>query len=84
MTRRRKLLLWSGLCLSLPGAAYAGLGVVYFAWLEGLRQWPIGRAGLLSFGALVLVILCVGTFVYCLVSLSKHADRPGNKAQGAA
>lgn len=83
VTWRRKVILWLCLCLTLPGAAYAGLAVVYFAWLEEVRQWPAGRAGALSFAALVLSIFCVGLFVYCLVSLIKHAKRPGEKGQCA-
>lgn len=83
MTRRRKVILWLGLCLSLAGAAYAGLGFVYFAWLEGLHQWPAGRAGVFAVGALALGILCAGLFSYCLVSLVRNALREKSENQAA-
>lgn len=54
MTRRRRLILWVGLCLSLPATAYAALGIVYFVWLESLTQWPAHSAAVLAFALLAL------------------------------
>lgn len=81
--RRRKALLWLGLCLSVPGAAYASLGVVYFAWLAGLQQ-ASESAGVFAVGALVLALVCAGTFVGCLVALVRDARRAGAARRGAA
>jgi hypothetical protein len=77
MTRRRKAILWLGLCLSLPGAAYAILGFVYFTWLGGLQQGSASNAGLFAAGAMVLAALCAGIFLYCLVALIRHAFQSG-------
>jgi len=84
MTKRHKVILWLGLCLSLPGAAYASLGFVYFTWLEDLQQWPAGRAGAFAFAALALGILCAGTFLHCLVSLIKNARRRADPEEQSA
>ncbi len=73
----RQVLLWLGLVLSLPGAAYASLGFVYFMWLEGVQQWPAGRAGVFAWGALTLAVLCAGLFIYCAVSLTRLARKHG-------
>lgn len=78
MTRNRKLILWLGLCLSLLAAAYAALGVVYFAWLEGVTQGGLHSAAALALAALALAAVCAGVFIYCLVSLINGA---GNKAR---
>lgn len=75
MTIRRKMILWPGLCLSLPGAAYASLGFVYFMWVEGLQQPSVVSPGLLAFGSLALAVLCAGAFVYCLLALIMTARR---------
>jgi hypothetical protein len=75
MTRRRKLILWLGLCLSLPATAYAALGVVYFVWLESLMQWPAHSAAVVAFALLALAVLCAGVFIYCLASLIKAVNR---------
>jgi len=79
MTRRRKAILWIGLCLSVPGLAYASLGFVYFVWLEGLQQGPAGSAGLLALVALALAVLCAGVFIYCLIGLIRNAPSAGQK-----
>ena len=79
MTRRRKATLWLGLCLSLPGAAYAFLGFVYFVWLGGLQQAPAGRAGIFALVALGLGFVCAGAFVYCLLALCRNPHRVDRK-----
>lgn len=81
MTKPRKFILWLGLCLSLPAAAYASLGFVYFVWLEGVQRWPAGRAGVFAWGALALGVLCAGLFLHCLVALIRNARRadPDNR-----
>ena len=75
MTRRRKTILWLGLCLSLPGAAYASLGFVYFMWLGDLQQGPAGSAGMFAFGSVALAVACAGIFIHCLLSLVRSARR---------
>lgn len=76
MTRQRKAVLWFALCLSLPGAAYASLGVVYFVWLGGVQQQSARTAGVFAIGALALAVLCAGLFLYCLLALVRNARRP--------
>lgn len=75
MTRRRKAILWLGLCLSLPGAAYASLGFVYFMWLDGLQQGPAGGAAVLAFGSAALAVACAGMYIHCQLSLIRNARR---------
>lgn len=75
MTAGRKAILWLGLCLSLPGAAYASLGFVYFMWYGGLQQGPAGGASVLAFGSLALAVACAGLFVRCLLSLIRDWRR---------
>ena len=83
MSRRRKVTLWLGLCLSLPAAAYASLGFVYFVWLEGMKQWPTGQANLMALGALAFAVTCGGVFIYCLVSLIREAAEAHREKQRA-
>jgi len=75
MTKRRKILLWLGLILSLPATFYAGTSVVFYAWLNAAEpeRWPVDRAALWSYSALAFTVLFIGLFVYCLVLLIKEA-----------
>lgn len=75
MTRRRKAILWLGLALSFPAAAYASLGFVYFMWLDGLQHGPAGSAAVFAFGSLALAVACAGMFVHCLLALIRNARR---------
>lgn len=75
MTRQRKAMLWLGLCLSLPGGAYASLGFVYFMWYGGVQQGPAGGAAAFAFGSLALAVACAGLFIHCLLSLIRNARR---------
>lgn len=83
MPKRRKLILWLGLCASVPGAAYASLAFVYFVWLEGIQESAGGKAGVFALGALAFGVLCAGVFIHCLVSLIKNARHAGRNGQGA-
>jgi hypothetical protein len=77
MSKRRKILTWLGLVLSLPAASYAGVSVIYYAWLNAAEpeRWPSERAGLWSGAAAVLALLFLASFVYCLASLIGEANR---------
>lgn len=85
MTKRRKVLLWIGLVLSLPAAGYAGVSVIFYAWLSAANpeRWSPERAGLLSGGAMVLAVLFFGIFVYCLVTLIRNVNDEYRKRQSS-
>ena len=77
MTKRKKILLWVGLVVSIPVTGYAGVSVIFYAWLSAANpeRWSPERAGLWSGGALVLTVLFLSLFVYCLVSLIRNANK---------
>ena len=83
MSKRRKVLLWLGLCISFPAAAYAGVSVVFYAWMDASRQWPTEKAAVWTFGAFVLTVVFAGLFIYCLVSLIKEANRAYREERNA-
>ena len=74
MTKRRKVLLWLGLCVSLPAGAYAGISFIYYAWRES-SAW--------SLGAMLLALLFAAVFAYCLVALIKEANRAYREERNA-
>jgi len=63
--------------LSLPASGYAGLSVVFYAWLNAAEpeRWPSAKAGLWAYTALTSAVLFFGLFVYCLTSLVKETNR---------
>jgi hypothetical protein len=83
VTKRRKIFLWVGLVLSVPAAGYAAVCVVFYAWLSAAepQRWPSERAGVWVAGALVLAVLFLSTFIYCVVSLIKEANRQYREEQ---
>ena len=83
MTKRRKIVLWVGLCVSLPAAAYAALSFIFYAWMEASRQWPTEKASVWALGAVVLAVVFGGIFVYCLVTLIKEANRAYREERNA-
>ena len=85
MTKRRKILLWFGLVLSIPATYYAGSSVVFYAWLNAAEpeRWPADRAALWSYSALAITVLLLGLFIYCVVSLVKEANRKYREEQNA-
>jgi hypothetical protein len=83
MTKHRKLLLWTGLTLSLPAPGYAGISVVFYAWLDASRQWPTEKIAVWAYSALALIVLFLGLFIYWLVSLVKEAKRTYREEQNA-
>jgi glucose uptake protein GlcU len=74
MTKRRKVLLWLGLCLSPPPAVYAGGSFIFYAWREA-SAW--------AFGAMAVAVVFIGVFIYCLVALIKEANRAYREEQNA-
>jgi hypothetical protein len=85
MTKRRKIILWVGLALSLPAALYAGTCVVFYAWLNAAEpeRWPADRAALWSYSVLALTVLFLGLFICCVVSLVKDANKRYREEQNA-
>jgi len=85
MTKRRKILLWLGLVVSLLAAGYAGTSFIFYAWLNAAapERWPSERAALWAYSALALAFLFFGFFVYCVVSLIKEANRQYREEQSA-
>ncbi len=75
MSKRKKVLLWIGLLVSLPIAGYAGMCVVFYAWLDASRQWPTEKAAMWAYGSLSIMIIFSALFIYCLVSLIWNANR---------
>lgn len=77
MTKRKRFLLWLGLITSVPATGYAGMSVIFYAWLNAANpeRWPSERASLWSGGALVLTILFLILFIYCLVTLIKDTNK---------
>jgi len=77
MTKRRKILLWVGLILSLPLSAYAGLCVVFYAWMNAAEpeRWPSEKAAIWVYSSLTLACCLFLLFCYCLVSLIKNQNR---------
>lgn len=76
MTKRRKIILWLGLVLSLPASCYTGLSMVFYAWLSMTepQRWPPDTAGIWLAAAATGSMLAIGCFIYCLVSLIKGVN----------
>lgn len=77
MTKRRKIATWVALVLSVPAAAYAGVSVIFYAWLNAAepQRWPADRAAVWVYGALTLTVLFVAVFTYCVVALIRDANK---------
>jgi hypothetical protein len=60
MLKRRKVLLWIGLILSIPATGCAGISVIFYSWLNvaNPEYWPAVKAGLWAGGAFFLTV-CV-------------------------
>lgn len=85
MTRRRKILLWLGLVVSLPAAGYAGISVIFYSWLNAAEpeRWPAEKAAVWAYSALALTVIFIAVFIYCLVSIIKEANRKYREQQSA-
>ena len=66
MARRRRVLLWISLCVSIVAGGYSATSFIYYSWRES-AVW--------SFVAMSLALLSVCVFVYCLVALIREANR---------
>jgi 1,4-dihydroxy-2-naphthoate octaprenyltransferase len=77
MTKRRKIFFGLGMILSFLASGYAGISVVFYSWLNAANseRWPATKAGLWAGGALLLAVLFVCLFVYCLRALIKNANQ---------
>ena len=74
MTKRHKIILWVGLCLSFPAAAFASACFVYYAWHESSTG---------SFVAVAVAVALTAVFIYCLVALIREANRAYREEQSA-
>jgi len=85
MTKRRKIATWIALVLSLPAAGYAGMSVIFYAWLTAARpeSWSPERAAPWVYGALALTVLFLALFVYCVVSLIRDANKTYQRERNA-
>ena len=45
MTKRKRVFLWLGLVVSVPATAYAGINVIFYAWLSAANpeRWSSER-----------------------------------------
>ena len=77
MTKRRKVLLWIGVVISIPATGYAGISVIFYFCLNAANpdKWPAAKAGLWAGSALFLTVIFFGLFVYCVRALVKEANR---------
>ena len=68
---------------SLPATCYAGVSVIFYSWLSAAEpeRWPTERASLWAGGALIITIVFIGLFIYCLVSLIKETNREYREKQ---
>ena len=85
MTKRRKIFLWVALVLSVPATYYAGVSVVFYAWLSAAEpeRWPPDRAALWTYSALTLTVFFLGLFIFFVVSLVREANRKYREEQSA-
>ena len=76
MTKRKKILSWVGLVVSLPATCYAGGSVIFYTWLNAAEpeRWPAEKAALWAYSSLALTLVFFILFVYCLISLIKEAN----------
>ena len=77
MTKRRKIVTWIALILSLPVAGYAGMSVIFYAWLTAAQpeRWSPERAAPWAYGALALTVFFLALFIYCVVLLIRDANK---------
>jgi hypothetical protein len=83
VTRRRKVLLWLGVCVSLPLAVYAGMSFFFYAWLNASGQWSADRAAVWAYSSAMFAVALAGVFIYCVVSLIREANRAYREEQRA-
>jgi len=83
MTKRRKILLWFGLVLSVPATGYAAISVIFYSWLSAAEpeRWPADKAAVWAGSALAVTIIFFGLFIYCLVSLISNANKEYREKQ---
>jgi len=77
MTRRGKIFRWVGVVVSLPAALYTGTGFFFYAWLNAAEpdRWPADKAALWAYSSLVLALILLAVFIYCVVSLVRESNR---------
>ena len=83
MSKRLRISLWLGVMLSVPAGGYAGLCVVFYAWLSAAEpeRWPPARAAIWVYSALGLAIFSLALFIYCVVALIREANRQFRQEQ---
>lgn len=83
MTKRKKILLWVGLVLSLPSIYFSGTSFVFYAWQNAANpdKWPVEKAAPLAYSSLAIAVLFFLLFVYCLVVLIKNTNKDYRESQ---
>jgi hypothetical protein len=85
MTKWKKKFMWFGLVVSLPVVGYMGLGFIFYSWLNAAvpERWSVEKAATWAYGSLILAVLFLILFIYCLVSLIKESNKKYKKQQNA-
>ncbi len=83
MSKRKKILLWLGLMISIPAGGYTGVSFIFYSWLSAAEpeRWPPERAGIWAGSAFLIALLFLVLFIYCLVSLIKETNRKYREQQ---
>ena len=78
-------MLWLLMIISLPATYYAGVSVIYYSWLNAAEpeRWPVEKASLWAGSALVLTLIFISIFIYCVVTLIKNANKEYRENQNA-
>jgi len=77
MSKNAKYLRWVGVVASLPTSIYAGGSFIFYTWLNAAEpeRWPAEKAAIWAYSSLVIAIVFLSMFVYCVTSLIKEANR---------
>ncbi|MBT8439573.1 MAG: hypothetical protein KJO91_07575 [Gammaproteobacteria bacterium] len=83
MSKKAKIMRWAGAALSLPASIYAGTSFIFYAWLNAAdpERWPAEKAAIWAYSSLVIAILFLGVFIFCVASLIKEANRKYREEQ---
>ena len=72
MTKKKKILLWFGLILSVPAGGYSALSVIFYSWLQASQQWSTLKASIWVVGSVIFTGFFVYLFFHCLFALTKE------------
>lgn len=77
MSTKRKILLWIGMISSVPLGCYSFLCAIFYAWRNAADpvNWPSDKAAVWCGGSLILTLIFIFAFIYCMISLIKHENK---------